>query len=86
MPCAYLLDLSDRLYRIMATHPATPADLDAGHDSSIPLPPLLLRELVDALRSIRYGAVELVIHEGRVVQLERREKVRFDAITEYKRG
>jgi hypothetical protein len=63
----------------MATHPALPAGLDAGPDMSIPLPPLLLRELVDALRSIRYGAVELVIHDGRVVQLERREKVRFDA-------
>jgi hypothetical protein len=71
----------------MATHPAAPAGLDAGHDSSIPLPPLLLRELVDALRSIRYGAIELVIHDGRVVQLERREKVRFEhAATEYKRG
>ncbi len=82
MPCAYLLDLSDRLYRIMADHLAAPASLDAGHDSSIPLPPLLLRELVDALRSIRYGAVELVIHEGRVVQLERRERVRCDACGE----
>jgi hypothetical protein len=70
----------------MSAYPATPAGLDAGHDTSIPLPPLLLRELVDALRSIRYGAVELVIHDGRVVQLERREKVRFDAVTEYKRG
>lgn len=70
----------------MATHPAVPASLDAGLDNSIPLPPLLLRELLEALRSIRYGAVELVIHDGRVVQLERREKVRFDAITEYKRG
>lgn len=41
------------------------------------LPPSLVRELVEALRSIRYGAIELVIHDGRVVQLERREKVRF---------
>ncbi len=47
----------------MATHPALPAGLGAGPDNAIPLPPLLLRELVDALRSIRYGAVELVIHE-----------------------
>ena len=31
-----------------------------------------------ALRSIRYGTIELVIHDGRVVQLERREKVRFE--------
>jgi hypothetical protein len=39
---------------------------------------VLLRELEQALRTIRYGSVELVIHEGRVVQLERREKVRVD--------
>ena len=71
----------------MATHPAAPAGLDAGLENSIPLPPLLLRELVEALRSIRYGAIELVIHDGRVVQLERREKVRFEhTVTEYKRG
>jgi hypothetical protein len=63
----------------MATQDTAPAGLDAGPDTSIPLPPLLLQELVEALRSIRYGAVELVIHDGRVVQLERREKVRFDA-------
>jgi len=56
----------------------TPADLNGGQDNSIPLPPLLLRELVEALRSLRYGTIELVIHDGRVVQLERREKVRFD--------
>jgi hypothetical protein len=51
----------------------------AGSDNSLPLPPLLLRELVHALRTIRYGSVELVIHEGRVVQLERREKIRTDS-------
>jgi hypothetical protein len=38
----------------------------------------LTRELAQALRSIRYGTIELVIHDGRVVQLERREKVRFE--------
>jgi hypothetical protein len=71
----------------MATHPALPAGLDVGHENSIPLPPLLLRELVDALRSIRYGAIELVIHDGRVVQLGRREKVRFEhPVTEYQLG
>jgi hypothetical protein len=47
---------------------------------------VLLRELRDALQSIRYGTVELVIHDGRVVQLERREKVRFEPeVTEQKR-
>jgi hypothetical protein len=58
--------------------PTSPGDLNAGPDNSLPLPPTLLRELSHALRTIRYGAVELVIHDGRVVQLELREKVRFE--------
>ncbi len=62
----------------MAATSLTPGS-DAGPDQSLPLPPTLLRELLHALRAIRYGSVELVIHEGRVVQLERREKVRLEA-------
>jgi hypothetical protein len=71
----------------MATHPTMPMIANGGQDTSTPLPPALLRELLEALRSIRYGTVELVIHDGRVVQLERHEKVRFEhGVTEYKRG
>jgi hypothetical protein len=60
----------------MATIPVQP-DSDFGFHS-LHLPPVLRRELEQALRTIRYGSVELVIHEGRVVQLERREKVRVE--------
>jgi len=70
----------------MATNPVFPANLEAGSDDPLPLPPALLRELRQALRSIRYGTVELVIHDGKVVQLERREKVRFDVgLTDHRR-
>jgi len=62
----------------MARYSAIPAPDQAGPDDPLPLPPALLSQLRQALRSIRYGAIELVIHEGRVVQLERHEKVRFD--------
>jgi hypothetical protein len=62
----------------MAINHTIPAGLDTGHDNSLPLPPPLLRELRQALRTIRYGAIEIVIHEGRVVQLELREKLRFE--------
>ena len=62
----------------MAINHAIPAVYDPGHDDSLPLPPQLLRELRQALRTIRFGSVELVIHDGRVVQLELREKVRFE--------
>ena len=30
-----------------------------------------------AVRALRYGSVEVVVHDGRVVQVETREKVRF---------
>jgi hypothetical protein len=69
------------------THVSRPAGLNGGQDSTIPLPAPLLQELVEALRSIRYGTIELVIHDGRVVQLERREKVRFEhAAADHRRG
>lgn len=57
----------------MAIHHITPSAADP-----LPMPPSLLQELREALRSIRYGTIEIVIHDGRVVQLERREKIRFD--------
>jgi hypothetical protein len=70
----------------MTHHSAPPAATQPGLDDALPLPPALLRELRLALRSIRYGAIELVIHDGRVVQLERHEKVRFETeVTEPKR-
>ena len=34
--------------------------------------------LIQAVRGVRYGSVEVRIHDGRVVQIERREKVRLD--------
>jgi hypothetical protein len=62
-------------------NPGSSADQDL-----LSIAPAVLRELRRALRSIRYGAIELVIHEGRVVQLELREKVRFEtALTEHKK-
>ena len=30
-----------------------------------------------AVRALRYGSVEVQVHDGRVVQVETREKVRF---------
>lgn len=31
-----------------------------------------------ALKGIRYGSVEIIIHDSKVVQIERKEKTRFD--------
>jgi hypothetical protein len=36
------------------------------------------RRILDAVAAIAYGSVEIVIHDGRVVQIERRERIRVD--------
>jgi len=35
------------------------------------------RAVREAVRGLRYGSVEVLVHDGRVVQVETREKVRF---------
>lgn len=35
------------------------------------------RAVLQAVRTLRYGSVEVQVHDGRVVQVETREKVRF---------
>lgn len=36
------------------------------------------RALRDALRSIRFGTVTLVIQDGRIIQIEKNEKIRLN--------
>ena len=36
------------------------------------------QKILRALQEIRYGSVEIIIHDSRVVQIERREKIRID--------
>lgn len=31
-----------------------------------------------ALKGIRFGSIEIIIHDSKVVQIERKEKTRFD--------
>jgi hypothetical protein len=35
------------------------------------------QEVIAALRRIRFGALEVTVHDGKVVQIERKEKTRF---------
>ena len=34
--------------------------------------------ILTALRGLRFGSVEITVHEGRIVQIERREKLRLN--------
>lgn len=37
------------------------------------------KHILDAIHQIKFGAVEVLIHDSKVVQIEKSEKVRFDS-------
>ena len=41
------------------------------------VPEEVLGALVRLVRETRFGSIEIVVHEGRITQIERRERVRF---------
>lgn len=43
--------------------------------------PKVLAAIAEALRNIQFGSLEITLHHGQVVQIERREKLRFQAPT-----
>jgi hypothetical protein len=38
----------------------------------------LLEQVLEAVRQIKFGFVQIIIQDGRVVQIDRTEKKRFD--------
>jgi len=38
----------------------------------------LTQQILRAIQEIRFGSVEIVIHDSNVVQIERKEKIRID--------
>jgi hypothetical protein len=35
------------------------------------------KAILDAVRSLKYGSVEVVIHDGRVMEVTKKQRVRF---------
>lgn len=52
-----------------------------GSPPTTAVSPDLLHSIVAAVESLSYGSVEIVVHDRRVVQIERREKYRFPPTT-----
>jgi len=38
----------------------------------------LISEILSALNKLRYGSVEITVHNSKIVQIEKKEKLRFD--------
>ncbi|MGP0172914.1 sulfur starvation response protein OscA [Pseudomonas sp. NCHU5208] len=50
---------------------ATLRNLEGQDETSI------LREIQNALHGLKFGSVEITVHNGQVVQIERKEKIRL---------
>ncbi len=48
-------------------------------DNESPLDDRVLHEVARQLRGLRFGAIEIQVHDGQVVAIERRERTRFTA-------
>lgn len=47
------------------------------HRPSI-VPPKAEQAILDAVRNLDYGSIEITVHASRVVQIECRKKIRFE--------
>lgn len=56
---------------------ATQAQLDPQTDEAILA--VVAAAIAAVQRDTGYGSIEITVHDGRVTQIERREKVRFDS-------
>jgi hypothetical protein len=53
--------------------------MDRSEQSDWQKQPDIEAAILRALKGIRYGSVEIVVHDSKVVQIERKEKTRFDS-------
>lgn len=60
---------------------ANRADQAPGTPGQWALTPAVRTAISEAVAGIDYGSVEVVIHNGKVVQIEARRKVRFDGLS-----
>lgn len=50
-----------------------------GAEAAQRLEPAITEAILAAIGSLRYGAVEVTVHDGRVVMIDKRERIRLAA-------
>lgn len=58
---------------------STPRPASNAAGASHPLDEEVAQRILRSVGSLKYGSVEVTVHDGRVVQIDRRERVRIDA-------
>ncbi len=50
-----------------------------GADGAQRIDPAITEAILAAIGSLRYGSVEVTVHDGRVVMIDKRERIRLAA-------
>lgn len=51
----------------------------------VQLDELWTERILDSIRGLEYGSVQIIVHDGKIVQIERTERRRFDGLQAKKR-
>jgi len=46
----------------------------------------IIKEIIDALNNLKYGQIHITVHNSKIVQIDKTEKVRFDDIWLIEKG
>lgn len=46
----------------------------------------IIKEIIETLNSLKYGHVQITVHNSKVVQIDRTEKTRFDDVWLIEKG
>jgi len=60
-----------------STHSSSRSSSGNNRDNKLDLSQEILRAVEELKQGSGFGSVEIVLHEGRVTQIEKREKLRF---------
>lgn len=52
--------------------------LETSAPGTRPETALTVQKILEALRGLNFGSVEIVVHDGRIVQIERKERLRLN--------
>lgn len=47
---------------------------------------VIIKEIVEALNNLKYGYIQIIVHNSKVVQIDKTEKTRFDDIYRIENG
>lgn len=57
----------------MSEQPGGRADFSPGEETQ-----KIEKKILQAIKGLNYGSVEITIHDSKIVQIERKERFRFD--------